>query len=97
MIAELNKRISKFQKQFDLQGVIYGLKGLEEYMKKELLVMATKLSQFESSLNEEKRRRPLSAGKRPNDSKLTSSVSVKKLLPVDCISCFQNPIMDRTP
>jgi len=34
------------QKDSDIQNVIYGLKGLEEYMKKELLIMNTKLNQF---------------------------------------------------
>jgi len=45
MIVELNKRIGKMQKDFDIQGVIYSLRGLEEYMKKELLIMNTKLTQ----------------------------------------------------
>jgi len=68
---------------------MYGLKGLEEYIKKELLIMNTKISQFESMMAEEKRRRPISARK-TTDGKLSSTVSVKKLMPVDCISCFQN-------
>lgn len=46
MIGEVNKRISKMQKEFDIQGVIYGLRGLEEYIKKELLIMNTKIAQF---------------------------------------------------
>lgn len=50
MINEINKRIGKIQKEFDIQGVIYNLKGLEEYIKKELLVMTTKLQMFESQL-----------------------------------------------
>ena len=57
--------------------------------------MTTKLQMLESQLAEEKRRRPISARK-TSDGKLTSSVSYKKLTPVDCISCFQNP-MERTP
>ena len=52
MIAEINKRIGKIQKQFDLQSIIYGLKGLEQYIKKELLIMNTKLNQFQSALAE---------------------------------------------
>ena len=46
MINELSKRLSKVQKEFDIQGVVYGLRGLEEYLKKELLVMNTKFAQF---------------------------------------------------
>ena len=61
MISELSKRLSKVQKEFDIQGVVYGLRGLEEYLKKELMVMNTKFSQLESQMNEEKRRRPVSA------------------------------------
>lgn len=53
--------------------------------------MNTKLTQFESMLAEQKRRRPISARK-TTDGKLSSSVSFKKLTPVDCISCFQNPM-----
>jgi hypothetical protein len=34
MINDINKRISKIQKDFDLQTVIYGLRGLEEFIKK---------------------------------------------------------------
>ena len=82
------------QKEFDLQTVIYNIKGLEEYMKKEMLVMNTKLGMFESQLEEQKRKRPLSARK-TSDGKLTSSISYKKLTPVDCISCFQNPLSER--
>jgi hypothetical protein len=58
------------------------------------MVMTTKIQMLESQLAEEKRRRPISARK-TSDGKLTSSVSYKKLTPVDCISCFQNP-MERT-
>lgn len=96
MISELSKRLSKVQKEFDIQGVVYGLRGLEEYLKKELMVMNTKFSQLESQLNEEKRRRPVSA-KKSSETKISSSVSFKRLVPVDCISCFQNPIGERTP
>lgn len=97
MINEINKRIGKIQKEFDIQGVIYSLKALEEYIKKELLIMGNRISQVESLLQEEKRKRPLSAGRKTTESKITSSVSFKKLVPVDCISCFQNPIAERTP
>lgn len=44
LINEINKRISKIQKEFDIQGVLYGLRGLEEFIKKELLIMNTKLT-----------------------------------------------------
>lgn len=77
--------------------MIYGLRGLEEFIKKELLVVNGRVTQVESQLNEEKRRRPLSAKKVSSDTKIGSSVSFKKLVPVDCISCFQNPIGERTP
>ena len=53
--------------------------------------MNTKVAMMESQLAEEKKRRPISARK-TSDGKLTSSVSYKKLMPVDCISCFQNPM-----
>lgn len=96
MINEVNKRIGKIQKDFDIQGVIYSLRGLEEYIKKELLVMNTKINQLESTIAEEKRRRPISARK-TTDGKLSSTVSVKKLTPVDCISCFQNPGLGLSP
>ena len=96
MISEINKRISKIQKEFDIQGVMYGLKGLEEYIKKELLIMSTKVSQLEGMMVEEKRLRPISARK-TTDGKLSSTVSVKKLMPVDCISCFQNPGITLSP
>lgn len=58
--------------------------------------MNTKLQMFESQLAEEKRRRPISARK-TSDGKLTSSISYKKLTPVDCISCFQNPMEKSSP
>lgn len=29
MINEINKKIGKIQKEFDLQGVIYNIRGLE--------------------------------------------------------------------
>lgn len=91
MINDTNKKIAKVQKEFDIQGVIYNLKGLEEYIKKELLIINNKMTLLESALAEEKKRRPLSARK-TTDGKMTSSVSFKKLTPVDCISCFQNPL-----
>lgn len=96
MINEINKRISRIQKEFDIQGVVYGLKGLEEFIKKEILTMNNKISQLEAQFSEDKKRRPLSST-RKSETKITSSVSVKKLMPVDCISCFQNPIGERTP
>lgn len=34
MINDTNKRIGRMQKEFDIQGVIYSVKGLEEYLKK---------------------------------------------------------------
>lgn len=39
-------------------------------------------------INEDKKKRPQSAGKNYNDNKLGSSVSFKKLTPVNCISCY---------
>ena len=95
-INEVNKRITKLHKELDISSLGYSIKAMEEYIKRELLVMNTKLAQVESRVEEEKRRRPISA-RRTSDGKLSSSVSVKKLLPVDCISCFQNTIGDRTP
>ena len=50
---------------------------------------------LEGGLAEEKKRRPISARK-TTDGKMTSSLSYKKLTPVDCISCFQNPIADQS-
>ena len=88
-ITEINKRINKLHKELDISSLGYSIKAMEEYIKRELLVMNTKISQIESRVEEEKRRRPISARK-TSDGKLSSSVSVKKLLPVDCISCFQN-------
>lgn len=58
--------------------------------------MNTKISMLESNLAEEKKKRPISARKTA-EGRITSSVSYKKLMPVDCISCFQNPIGERTP
>lgn len=52
MISDINKKIGKIQKEFDLQSVIYSLKGLEEYIKKELLMMNTKVAMVESALSE---------------------------------------------
>ena len=77
--------------------MIYGLRGLEEYIKKELLVVNGRVTTLEGQFNEDKRRRPLSAKKVSSDTKISSSVSFKRLVPVDCISCFQNPIAERTP
>lgn len=42
-------------------------------------------------LNEDKRKRPQSAGKNVTNQKLGSSVSFKKLTPVNCISCYPSP------
>lgn len=58
--------------------------------------MNTKVAMVESALSEEKKRRPISARK-ATDGKMTSSISYKKLVPVDCISCFQNPMGERSP
>ena len=63
MINEVNKRISRIQKEFDIQTVVYGLKGLEEYLKKELLIITTRLNQLEGMINEDRKKRPLSARK----------------------------------
>lgn len=85
--------MTRMQKDFDIQSVIYGLKGLEEYTKKELLLMNTRLLLVEGALKEE-RRRPMSA-KKTIETRMGSSVSYKKLVPVDCISCFGNPLTDK--
>jgi hypothetical protein len=96
-INDLSKRMVKLQKELDIQPLVYGLRGLEEFIKKELLLVNGRITQVEGQLNEEKRRRPLSAKKISSDTKISSSVSFKRLVPVDCISCFQNPIAERTP
>jgi hypothetical protein len=56
------------------------------------LLVNNKINTFENSMNSlgDSKRRPLSARKPGDDSKLFTSVSTKKLLPVSCISCNQS-------
>jgi hypothetical protein len=91
MINELNKRLSRIQKESDIQNLVYGLKGLEEYIKKEILITNNRIILIEGYINEDKRKRPLSAKRiQGTDGRMSTSISYKKLTPVDCISCFQN-------
>lgn len=44
-------------------------------------------------MNEDRKKRPVSAGKATTtDQRVGSSVSYKKLIPVNCISCYPNPV-----
>lgn len=90
----LEKRISKMQKESDTHNIIYQMKGLEEYMKRELLILGNRVAQLEAQLKEEirlRQTRPSSAAKTLAISRSNSSVNVKKLFPVNCIGCYDTP------
>ena len=61
MINALNKQVARIQKESEYQNVVYQLRGLEEYLKKEVLIMTNRCNQLETMLIEEKKKRPLSA------------------------------------
>lgn len=91
----LEKRISKMQKESDLHNIIYQMKGLEEFVKREVLILGNRVSQLEALLKEEVRirqtTRPTSATKTLANSRSNSTVNVKKLFPVNCIGCYETP------
>lgn len=91
MVNDLNKKVARMQKETDNHNLIYEIRGLQEYVKKEDLIINNRINQLESMLNEEKRKRPSSASKNLGESRLASSVSYKKLTPVNCISCYTSP------
>ena len=91
MVNDLNKKVARMQKETDNHNLIYEIRGLQEYVKKEDLIINNRINQLESMLNEEKRKRPSSASKNLRESTLASSVSYKKLTPVNCISCYTCP------
>lgn len=86
MINSINKSIARIQKETDNHNLIYQLRGLQEYVKKQILIVNNRINSLELIINENKKVRPQSAGR--NDNKLGSSVSFKKLTPVNCISCY---------
>jgi uncharacterized coiled-coil protein SlyX len=95
MINNLNKQILKLHKESDTQNLVYQCQGLQEYIKKEILILNNRLNSLELLINQmrEEKRRPSSASKMStnysNDSKLNCSVSFKKLTPApSCISCY---------
>jgi hypothetical protein len=72
---------------------------LQEYFKKEILILNNKINGLEASinaLNAERRKRPSTASKpsttvTTNDSKFGCSVSYKKLIPApNCLSCYSS-------
>jgi hypothetical protein len=71
------------------------MKGLEEFLKREILILGNRVSQLEAQLKEEIRirqtTRPTSATKTLANSRSNSSVNVKKLYPVNCIGCYDTP------
>lgn len=88
MVNDLNKKVARMQKEGDNHNLMYELRGLQEYVKKENLIMNNRINQLEAMIAEEKKRRPSSAGKNLGESRLGSSISYKKLTPVNCISCY---------
>lgn len=89
-INEILKKIGRISKDTDFTAIKYEIQGVQEYIKRENLILANRLSNLENSSNSnsETKKRPLSArGK--EDGKLYASLSTKKLIPVNCISCHQ--------
>lgn len=94
-IASLEKRLSRMQKESDMHNLVYQMKGLEEYVKKEILIMGNRLTQLETQLKDEvarnKLQRPTSASRTLLNSRSNSTVNVKRLHPVNCIGCYETP------
>lgn len=44
MINEVNKKIARMQKETDTHNLIYELKGLQEYVKKEILIVNNRIT-----------------------------------------------------
>ena len=95
MLNDVNKKVSRFQKETDTHNLVYELRGLQEYLKKEILIVNNRINSLEVGINEDKRKRPGSGHKsHVSDGKMSSSISYKKLTPVNCISCYQNPMTE---
>ena len=57
------------------------------------MLVNNRINNLELMMNEDRKRRPVSAAKTTiTDQRLGSSVSYKKLIPVNCISCYSNTV-----
>lgn len=86
------KSMSKVNKDNDLTNIRYEIKGIQEYLKKELLIQNDRINSLQVSINDEKRlnkQRPKSGNSKADDGRLMTSVSTKKLVSLNCLSCYQ--------
>ena len=87
-VSNLDRKVNKLSKENDLHNVIFQLKGLEEYLKREVLMLQNRLTQFEISTAERRSSRATSASK-VTFSHSNSTINVKKLYPINCISHYK--------
>jgi predicted RNase H-like nuclease (RuvC/YqgF family) len=98
MVSILSKQIVKIHKESDTQNLMQECKALQEYIKREILMVNNRINGLEATLKEERRRPSTATTSKPtlttNDSKLTCSVSYKKLTPApSCISCYSTSLL----
>lgn len=51
-LISLEKRLSRMQKESEMHNIVFQMKGLEEYVKREILVMGNRISQLEVQLKD---------------------------------------------
>lgn len=93
-LMALEKKVSKMQKESELHNIVFQMKGLEEYIKREVLILGNRVTYLEVQFKDDqknKSNRPTSASKTLLNSRSNSSVNVKKLFPVNCIGCYDTP------
>lgn len=68
----------------------YEIQGVQEYAKKEILILSNRIFTLQNTIQGigDTKRRPLSA-RTKDDGKMFASLSTKKLIPANCISCHQ--------
>lgn len=99
-LMALEKKVSKMQKESELHNIVFQMKGLEEYIKREVLILGNRVTYLEVQFKDDqknKSNRPTSASKTLLNSRSNSSVNVKKLFPVNCIGCYDTPGVFDTP
>lgn len=85
------KKIAKVNKDQDFNNIKYEIKGVQEYIKREVLMLGNRINGVEGMINNvmNDRKRPKSAVTR--DDGMISSLSTKKLVPMSCLSCTKTP------
>lgn len=85
------KKLARLGKENDMTGLKYEIHGVQEYVKKELVILAGRVGSLESMVHgmNEMKRRPSSAKIKDDGAKIYASLSTKKLIPASCLSCHQ--------